>query len=175
MAYRSVSGLRRVYYRQSGVWVLLATGTGKLHGMISQAWQQGAVLHWLQSANRATDSMTYQAFITTDKYAPVNPPTSVTITSIAGGGGTRQARINWVEASGNPFPSTSYDLYIYYFNNTDPSKNGSTMIAAGRLGTQFTFSNAGILGDADCYAQLSYQDPATGFSTANSETSHITL
>lgn len=153
----------------------LPTGSGKLFGR-DGAWVEGQYLHWLQTANRVTDVMTYQQFIQTDKYAPTVPPQSVTITSIAGGGGTRQAKIDWVEATTNPLDSRlNYDLYIYYFNTADPTKNNSTIVGAGRTGTSFTFANAGLTGDTGCYAQLSYQDPITGFASANAETAHITL
>lgn len=160
-----------MWIRSGGIWVHnvgananVYVTTGGTFGFQAYEWY------------RRTGSGTWQLYLTTDKYAPVDPPTGVTITSIAGGGGTRQARINWTEALTNPLPSTSYDLYIYYFNNTDPTKNQSTVVGAGRIGTQFTFPNAGASGDADCFAQLSYQEVPPGtFSSSVAETSHITL
>jgi hypothetical protein len=167
MAQIRYDGTAGLYVRNGGLWKTptdIFVTTGGVFGF--ETWE----------IYRKDNFGVWHRILYTDKYGPHDPPTGVTITSLAGGGGTRKARITWTEATTNPLPGTSYDLYIYYYNNTDPTKNQSTVIGAGRTGTQFDFANAGALGDADCFAQLSYQEVSPGtFSSGNAETSHITL
>jgi hypothetical protein len=163
-------GTSDLWVRSGGVWVHENSGTANLYVTTGGGFgfQVAEVYRKIGGG--------WVRVLHTDKFAPNAAPTGVTITSILGGGGTRQARINWTEATGMPLSATSYDLYIYYYNNTDPTKNQSTVVGAGRLGTQFTFPNAGFSGDADCYADLSYQEVGVGgFSGPVASTSHITL
>lgn len=165
-------GTGMMWVRSGGVWVALNSGTANLFANIGG----GTFGFQAFELYRMAGTGVWQRLLHTDKLAPNAAPSSVTISSLAGGGGTRKAHVTWVEATGMPLPATSYDLYIYYYNNTDPTKNGNTVIGAGRSGTSFDFANAGLSGDADCFAQLSYQEVGVGgFSGPVAETSHITL
>jgi hypothetical protein len=149
MAYQSLSGLRLLYYRTGGAWVLLATASGKLYVRDGSAWFEAGEMHWLQSANRSTDTMNYQQFIRTDKYAPTLAPTSFTLTSLHGALLRRNLKVDW----GDPSGYAAYDVQLVWTNETksnagDPSFNGNVIIPTGRSSNTYTFIYAGDDGDS---------------------------
>lgn len=166
MAYR-YNALTHLYVRSGGSWVSqnqskgLWVYSGGFWQVVWKLYRKSAGV-WVQ-------------LLHTDKYAPTLAPTA-TIASSAGGGATRKATVTWTESASCPLPPAgNYDLYIFFTNITDPTKNDSAMIAAGRAGggSQIFLNNT--TGD-QCYATLSYQEPVTGgFAGPTYTTSTITM
>jgi hypothetical protein len=158
-----------MWVRSGGAWVHENSGTADL--FVSQG---GGFGFRVFEAYRLSGTGVWQRVLHTDAYGPNAAPTVTSWASAAGGGGTRKGVLSWTEASGMPMPATAYDLYIYFYNVTDPTKNTSYVLGAGRVGT--TLNPAGInnaLGD-ECYCELSYQEVGVGgFSGPNVATAHI--
>jgi hypothetical protein len=171
MGYR-YDGMHGLWVRHSGSWVF--QGTVKdlevMHGGFWNKWWKGSTFHAIGAGG------TWTQRLHTDKYAPNAGPATATISSLAGGGGTRKAHVSWTEAGSIPNPALSYDLYINFTNNTNPALNSQQMIAAGRPpgGGSVDFVN-NALGDS-VTADLSYQETGTGgFSGPVTNTGTITL
>lgn len=152
MGYR-YDALTKIYIRTGGAWV--AQSQTKDIWVYSGGFWQKVFKVYRKSGG------VWVLLLHSDKYAPTAAPTA-TIASSAGGGGTRKATVTWTESAPCPLaPAGNYDLYIFFYNITDPTKNDSAIIAAGRVGggSQIFINNA--LGD-QCYADLSYQEPGVG-------------
>lgn len=143
MAIKYDSITAQLYERQGGVWVLKAT-TLRLYGMDTGSWLEAQYLHRLQSANRATDTMNYQRYLRTDKFAPRDAPISLTLTQQNGTLGRKHVTGSWT----NPSFLTTVDGHFRMTNNSDHTKDGTVdFIPLGGL-TSYQFLNAGQSGDS---------------------------